>query len=107
MGAEGLISLMMSNVCAKADSPVDVASGLYGLVMSVVTIVGALHLMKFASLINRVLHDKTEPRLGAALESLRLFWVYTGIVLIVIVALLAILLLLAVSAAGGIPSGWP
>ena len=90
---------------SKRNSASTVAAGISSLVMTVLTVIGAILLLRFGACIQEVLYRKSESRLAAALDALRAFWNYAGIVLIVILALAGVLALLAVSATGGIPFG--
>lgn len=97
----GIIAVILG---AKMDSGSAVGGGIYQLASSVVTIIAAIMLLRYASLIGEVMVHKSTSNLVAAFNAQKAFWSYVGIVLIVMLALIVVGILVIVAAAGGIPS---
>jgi hypothetical protein len=91
---------------AKADSGMVVLGGIIYMAQAVITIVGAVLLMRYGSLIGEVMLYKTASHLSSAFNAQKTFWSYVGIVLIVMLAFLIVGILLSIAAAGGIPSNF-
>lgn len=83
------------------------ASGLTTIVMSLVIAFGAWLLVSFGSAISNVERSRREASLVRALSTLKSFWVYIGVVLIVILTFVILGVILVISVAGTIAGSFP
>jgi hypothetical protein len=81
-----------------------VAQGLFSMVQAVIYAIGAFMLHSFANRIARFSSQRTERTLVHALDSMRTFWGYIGILTIVGLALLLIVVIWALSIGITIPN---
>ena len=88
---------------AQADEVVTVVGGLMTLVSAIIYGVGATMLTIYTNRIGRFASNQSEKQLAATLEQLRIFWVYIGMVLIVVLALLVIFVIWLVAFSGMLP----
>jgi hypothetical protein len=89
---------------AKADSSFLVGNGLAAIVMAILYAVGALLLNIYCNCISRVQVVRSEQSLESALTSLRTFWVFIGIVMIVFLAFVVVFGIVVLSLAGEVRS---
>jgi hypothetical protein len=79
------------------------ATGLLNMVLAVVVSFGAWLLVSYVGGISHVERSRRDTALCSALSTLKTFWVYVGIVLIVVLTMLVLLAIVILSMAGSIP----
>jgi len=79
-----------------------IVQGVFGLIFSFVVSIAGLMLMTYAGRIRDVMYHHKMHYLESSLHAVRVFWVYTGIVLIVLLALLVIFFVWLFAIAGGL-----
>lgn len=84
-------------------SPPVVAWGLFALVLSIDVAAGGCLLSSYASKVARLKSSNDEVELEGALDTLRTFWIYISINLIVYVAFVLFVLIWAIAVAGSFP----
>ena len=80
------------------------AGGLLNLVFAAVVAFGAWLLVSYAGGISQFERSRRDTALCSALSTLKTFWVYVGIVLIVVLTMLILFAIIIVSMAGSVPS---
>jgi hypothetical protein len=89
---------------SKVESPLVIGNGLMTMLTAVLYGVGALLLNLYCLRMSRVQVTRSEPSLEAALNSLRAFWMFVGIVMIVMLAFAVVIGIFVLSAAGEVSS---
>ena len=80
--------------------------GHVALIGAMVCSIEAVLVLRFRSLVNDVVLHKSKSHLVAALDSLRLYWIYCGVVLAVPLVFAGVILLFAVLFARALPFDW-
>jgi len=71
---------------ARLQSTTTVASGVFAILFSILEAIGAFFLLLQSNRIGLLKHTRSDEHLVAVLEAARIFWVYVGILLIVLLA---------------------
>jgi hypothetical protein len=96
----GIVLLILG---ANQHLPPLVAQGLFGMVFGIDASIGGCLLMNYANRLGGLRYENKESLLEKGLDTLRAFWIFISINLILILALLALFAIYAISFAGASP----
>lgn len=88
----------------KLGSSIFIASGLSSFITAVLVGIAGCMLSNYASRIAEVAYRRTSPSLERALESARVFWMFVGILMIVVLAFVVVALIWVFAVAGELAS---
>ncbi len=95
--------LVLVIVASRVGAPPGTVAGITNMVMGIVVFTGSWMLMNHAGWINMVERTRQEETLRSCLEALKNFWVYAGIVLIVLLTLVSLAVIVAVASPSALP----
>ena len=95
--------LMLVIVSSRLGAPPGTVAGITNMVFGIVVFTGAWMLMNHAGGINMVERTRQEETLRSCLDALKNFWVYAGIVLIVLLTLVTLAVIVAVASPSALP----
>jgi zinc transporter ZupT len=99
----GIILLMLG---ANQHLPPLVAGGLFGLVYGIDALIGGSLLASYASRLNGLRYGNKDIVLEKAMDSLRTFWIFVSINLILLLGVIVFFAIWLIAVAGSVPLSW-
>jgi uncharacterized membrane protein len=91
---------------ANQHLPPLVAGGLFGLVYGIDALIGGSLLASYASRLNGLRYGNKDIVLEKAMDSLRTFWIFVSINLILLLGVIVFFAICLIAVAGSVPFSW-